>query len=33
MVNRLRANALGIKLKDAMYLIDEVVESAAALKK
>jgi len=33
MVNRLRANALGIPLQDAMYLIDEVVGTAAALRK
>ena len=31
LVNRNRARALGIRLEDAMYLIDEVVEKSAAL--
>lgn len=31
LVNRNRAKALGIKLEDAMYLIDEVVEKSIAL--
>ena len=32
LVNRNRARQLGIRLDDAMYLIDEVVETSAALK-
>ena len=32
LVNRMRANALGIKLDDALYLIDEVVEKSLALR-
>ena len=31
LVNRNRAKALGIKLDDAMYLIDEVVDKSIAL--
>ncbi len=31
LVNRNRARALGIRLEDAMYLIDEVIEKSAAL--
>lgn len=33
MVNRERAKALGIRLTEAMYLIDEVIEKSAALAK
>lgn len=31
MVNRKRANALGIRITDTMYLIDEVIDKSAAL--
>ena len=33
MVNRIRANALGISLEDKMDIIDEIIEDAIALKK
>lgn len=33
LVNRMRARALGIKLDDVAYLIDEVIETSAALRR
>ncbi len=33
MVNRKRANALGIRIEEVMYLIDEVIDTSAALGK